>query len=72
VAKYSDAGVVDQNIEGAELGVDEPEQLGNLFMTPNIGSFAPDFTGGFRRQLGDSAIDRFLPLTANCHRCAFQ
>src|SRR6476646_76473 len=72
VAKYPNAGVVDQNIERAEFGVDEPEQLGNLFMTPNIGSFAPDFTGSFRRKLGDGAIDAFLPLTANCHRSAFQ
>ena len=63
MAKYSDAGVVDQNIERAELGVDEPEQLGNLFMALNIGSFALDFTGSLRRQLRDRAIDGFLPLT---------
>ena len=56
----------------AKLGVDEPEQFGNLFMVSNIGSFALDFTGGLRCQLGDSVIDGFLPLTTYCHRRAFQ
>ncbi len=72
VAKYSDARVVDQHIECAEFGVDEAEQLGNLFMVSNIGSFPLDFTGCFRRQLGDRTIDAFLALTTNCHGGAFE
>src|SRR5580704_4801081 len=50
VAKYSDAGVVDQHVQPAQLGVDELEQFGNLRIVPNIGSFPLDFTGSFDSQ----------------------
>ena len=70
--KYSNAGIVDENIKPAKLGVDEPEQLGDIFMVSNIGNFPLDFTGSFRSQLSDSAIDAVLAPAADCHRRAFQ
>src|SRR5262249_37125347 len=71
-AKDADVGIVDQHIGRAELGVDEPEQLANIFMIFNIGSFALDFTDGFcRREFGDGLIDGFLALAANHHIGAF-
>jgi hypothetical protein len=53
------------------VGVHEPEQLCNLFMISNIGSFALDFTARFCVQLLNSPRDgRFIP-PANGHRRAF-
>jgi len=71
MAKDPDTGVVDQNIERTEFGIDEPEQLANFFLVLNIGSFALDFTGCFCRQLRHGSIHAFLPLTTYRNDSAF-
>src|SRR5689334_6251006 len=69
--KDTDAGIVDQHIERAELGIDEAEQLSHLLIASNIGCFPSDFTGGFGGELCHRTIDIFLPLTTYRNGRAF-
>src|ERR1035438_3525746 len=68
----ANTGVINEYVQPAEADVDKPEQVANLFMTLNIGSFPGDFTAGFRSQFPHRGIDRLLFPAANRHHCPFR
>src|SRR6266404_2972774 len=64
-AEHPDTGVVNQDIEAAEVFIDELEKCSNLFIVPYIGSFSCDFTARLRAQSVHSFIHSFLSTPEN-------
>jgi len=59
------AGIVDQNVQSAQLAIGEAKQIGNLLVVLNIGGFADDFTAALSRELANSGVDGILVSSAD-------